>query len=637
MNSIIQKLLIACCFLITTFAYSQSYTFHNFYQDFNSGRGISVSKGGKVYLTKTNNNIIAVLTQSGDSFGQYTTFGTGNSGISNDELNAPWGITVTDDDKIYVADFGNHRIQVLTQTGTSIGFFASFGSFGTSNTEFNSPINIHVSNNKIYVADFNNNRIQVLTQSGNNIGFYATYGSSGSTITGLVKPVGVFEKNNKIYVTDAGSRVQLLTQSGTNIGFLSSFGSLDGGGNPNNILKSPADIKISNDNKIYIVDNGNSNIKILSLVGNNLTYIDSFGEYGTSDFNFANPSFMSIDDNDNFYINNTFLGGISIWKYCIPTEIVVQPFNKTVCKGSVATFEVSATGSNVSYLWTNNQTTPIMTTTVSGTYQVSVSKCGIVTSSDAILTQQPLTTIVSSLESKTICGGTFTTLNTQATGTGTITYKWSHNSNIITSSISTSLAGIYLVTASGSCGKAITSATVTSIICPTDVEIISVLVSKSLNNTINPILVSISGIGFTNLSSITIGGVKLINITQIGNIIKGTIPANSNVLNYLDPIFWIENPNYSATSLSGISIIDLNLTDLNETKKMNTDVILVFPNPSLNGEFMVKNGGLTIIYDFLGNEITKSEEQTFKILTKGIFFAKITNKTSSKFIKLIVE
>jgi DNA-binding beta-propeller fold protein YncE len=62
-----------------------------------------------------------------------------------------------------VVDTANHRVQVFNSSGV---FQSAFGSSGSGNGQFSSPIGIAVgSGGNIYVADTNNNRVQVFSQS----------------------------------------------------------------------------------------------------------------------------------------------------------------------------------------------------------------------------------------------------------------------------------------------------------------------------------------------------------------------------------------------------------------------------------------------------------------------------------------
>ena len=101
----------------------------------------------------------------------------GSTGSTNGKFNSPTGLALdAADDLLYVADTDNDRIQIFElvdgttcPSGTSeivdgICFVEEFGSDGSSNGKFNSPMGIAIdaSNDILFVTDSNNDRIQVL-------------------------------------------------------------------------------------------------------------------------------------------------------------------------------------------------------------------------------------------------------------------------------------------------------------------------------------------------------------------------------------------------------------------------------------------------------------------------------------------
>ena len=85
----------------------------------------------------------------------------------NDSLhfNRPTDVAVTDDGKIYVSDgYGNSRIACFSSSGK---FLFEWGKKGNKPGEFDTPHGISLdNNNNLYVADRENNRIQKFDSSG---------------------------------------------------------------------------------------------------------------------------------------------------------------------------------------------------------------------------------------------------------------------------------------------------------------------------------------------------------------------------------------------------------------------------------------------------------------------------------------
>ncbi len=85
-------------------------------------------------------------------------FSFGSFGSSKGQFNTPDSIAIDAHGNIYVTDSGNHRVQVFDSTGV---FQGSFGSFGTGDGEFNTPTGIAITDDYIYVCDSGNHRVQI--------------------------------------------------------------------------------------------------------------------------------------------------------------------------------------------------------------------------------------------------------------------------------------------------------------------------------------------------------------------------------------------------------------------------------------------------------------------------------------------
>lgn len=118
----------------------------------------------------------------------------------------------------------------------------------------------------------------------------------------------------------------------------------------------------------------------------------------------------------NNYIFTTIAGILTINDTQL-TKIVVQPKSVISCTGLLATFEISATGKNLSYNWNNGAITPIFVTSIVGNYIVTISgSCGIAISNTASYNNYLTTKINQQPISSSICGGYFNRFSISSTG-----------------------------------------------------------------------------------------------------------------------------------------------------------------------------------------------------------------------------
>ena len=104
-----------------------------------------------MYVADNGNHCIQVFTAEGKFVRMF-----GRHGPSKEELNGPTCITVDADGIVYV---GNHRISVFTSEGE---FVTSFGSKGNEPGKFNFPYRLAVdSSGVVYVRDTDNDHIQL--------------------------------------------------------------------------------------------------------------------------------------------------------------------------------------------------------------------------------------------------------------------------------------------------------------------------------------------------------------------------------------------------------------------------------------------------------------------------------------------
>jgi DNA-binding beta-propeller fold protein YncE len=263
---------------------------------FNNPFGVSVdTTNNKIYVIEINNNRVDVM-DSGEGGttlgGHFASFGSW--GLGSEHFNGPLGVFVdATNNKIYVADDQNDRVDVMDsgEGGTTLGgHFTSFGAEGTGSGQFQGLAGIFVdtTKNKIYVPGVSNSRINVMDSGGGGTtlgAHFTTFGSNGSGSGQFYDPRGVFvdTTNNKIYMADSGNNRIVVMDSGeggTTLGaHFTSFGTEGTGAGQ---FKYPEALSVDTaNNKIYVADNGNNRIVIIDSGEDGTTLGDNFTTFGT--------------------------------------------------------------------------------------------------------------------------------------------------------------------------------------------------------------------------------------------------------------------------------------------------------------------------------------------------------------------
>lgn len=152
--------------------------------------GVAVDSAGNLYISDKGNNRIREVSNGIIN----TIAGTGVKGFSGDGgpavkamLSAPWGLNVDSAGNLYVADYGNNRIRLISKNGiitTLAGFAANYG--GDGGPAINATLNFPTamvddpSTGNVYIADTGNNVIRLLTPSGSSVSGVQSAGQFGA-------------------------------------------------------------------------------------------------------------------------------------------------------------------------------------------------------------------------------------------------------------------------------------------------------------------------------------------------------------------------------------------------------------------------------------------------------------------------
>ena len=158
----------------------------------------------------------------------------------------PHGLTVDDEDNVWVTDVGLHQVFKLTHDGQLLLIVGTAGVMGSDGTHFGLPTDVAaLPDGSIYVSDgYANARVARFSATGE---FLFQWGSKGSGPGEFDLPHGIaLDQEGRVYVADRGnSRVQVFDSQGR---FLSEWNS--------GTLGRPYAVAIGADAKAYVIDGG---------------------------------------------------------------------------------------------------------------------------------------------------------------------------------------------------------------------------------------------------------------------------------------------------------------------------------------------------------------------------------------------
>lgn len=202
--------------------------------------GVAVDDRDNIYVADYSRNSLFKFNREGKLLKQ-----SGQKGGGPCEFNKPRGLTVAKG-CVYVCDFDNNRVQVLT---LELEFIKEI-------SPFNQVRDISVDERgHLYICDTGNNRIQVFNDQEE---FSFSFSSKGNR--DLIGPCGVCVANDFVYIVEnplcKDENVSIFTKQGY---FVTSFGQ---SGNQVGQFKNPYGIAIDKDGFLYVCDYGNSRIQI---------------------------------------------------------------------------------------------------------------------------------------------------------------------------------------------------------------------------------------------------------------------------------------------------------------------------------------------------------------------------------------
>ena len=216
----------------------------------------------------------------------------GKQGSAPGELKYPYGVSIElESGHIYVADMGNHRIQIFSQTGDYLNQFG--------HQHLTDPWGILIHHDNIYVTDWKHNAIFLFKLS--DLTMIKRVGKQGSGNEDFYFPRHLaISPNQLLYVADQyNDRVQILS---ANLDFQGSL--------KHQTMSQPVDVKFSN-NEIFVLSYvDNPCIHVFSLSGEESRSLVTRGGIGMQ---VKGAFFFCLDGQNNIVISNCSAHNIKVF------------------------------------------------------------------------------------------------------------------------------------------------------------------------------------------------------------------------------------------------------------------------------------------------------------------------------------
>lgn len=200
---------------------------------------------------------------------------------SQARFNSPWGTAVDASGNVYVADEGNHTIRKISPQAVVSTLAGLAGTSGSADgigsaARFSSPRGVAVDRlGSIFVADWGNSTIRVITPSGvvsTLAGRPDFFGSADGVGTNAMfnSPAAVaVDAFGNVYVSDSANTIRKIAPNGlvsTIAGLAGSKGSADGAGSEAR-FNQPAGLAVDTMGNIYVADSANNTIRKITMAG----------------------------------------------------------------------------------------------------------------------------------------------------------------------------------------------------------------------------------------------------------------------------------------------------------------------------------------------------------------------------------
>jgi sugar lactone lactonase YvrE len=442
--------------------------------------GVAADAFGNFYIADQYNHRIRLVTTNG----LITTIaGNGSPGYAGDggaatnaSLYYPAGVALDAAGNLYIADKNNERVRrvatngiITTVAGKGTAAYAGDGGVAT-NASLYYPNGVALDTfGNLFIADYQNSRIRLVTTNGlittvagkSSSGYSGDGGAATNATLDYPSDVAVDGYGN-LYIADyQDNRIRLVTTNGliTTVAGKSNSGySGDGGAATNASLYYPNGVAVDAAGNLYISDKDNERIRKVVLD-------DVYPTLTLGPVTAANAGNYSVVISNSYGSITSVVATLTV---AFPPAITTQPAGQLALIGTSPAFSVAVTGTPpFNYSWyfnstnlmqsgTNNTfTLSDISTNNAGLYSVVVTNAyGGVTSQPASLTLAFPPTVAIPPAGQTNLAGTAASFTVTPGGTGPFAYQWQFNGTNLPNNLITTVAGIGYSGFSGDGGAA---------------------------------------------------------------------------------------------------------------------------------------------------------------------------------------
>lgn len=251
-----------------------------------------LSKPRHLVVTAGKHNLIITVEKDANCVSVLNTRGHKLRSFGSGRLKNPRGVTISSDRSFLVAS--EHCISKFTPDGK---FLAAVGSKGREELQFNTPwaIAFNRTNQKLYVCDTCNHRIQVLNCD---LTFSSQFGGRDTSPGNFHLPTDVaIDKSGNVYVADHDNdRIQVFSPGGKLLRLIQQRGP---GMGP---LEEPISVCLDSNDFLYVLEHGADRFSTYSSKGD---FVGSFGQSGSKDGQFTGANGIAVDTSGYVYVSDT--------------------------------------------------------------------------------------------------------------------------------------------------------------------------------------------------------------------------------------------------------------------------------------------------------------------------------------------